>query len=112
MQRVWLGILVLASFAVNAQTTARFTLICHPDRGGIALDTYLYVDPDNSTVNGNPATITDNEITWRRENAGSEFRYSVDRKTGAMSILGFNTRTGVALSEESGTCESAVEHGG
>jgi hypothetical protein len=109
MRYLWLVIPWLAAATVNAQTNARFTLVCHPDRGGIALDTYLYVDPDNSTVNGNPATITDSEITWRRENAGSEFRYSVDRKTGAMSILGFSVKTGNALSEESGACESATE---
>jgi hypothetical protein len=107
MRYLWL--LMLASATVNAQTSARFTLVCHPDRGGIALDTYLYVDPDNSTVNGNPATITDSEITWRRENSGSEFRYSVDRKSGAMSILGFSAKTGNALSEETGACESAAE---
>ncbi len=110
MQQAWLGILLLASLTVNAQSSTRFTLVCHPDRGGIALDTYLYVDPDNSTVNGDPATITDGEITWRRENSGSEFRYSVNRKTGAMSILGFNIKTGKALPEDNGTCISATEH--
>jgi hypothetical protein len=109
MRYILLMILWSASVTGHAQANARFTLVCHPDRGGIALDTYLYVDPENSTVNGNPATITDSEITWRRENSGSEFRYSIDRKTGAMSILGFSAKTGNALSEETGACESATE---
>ena len=56
MRQVCLWMLLLTSLGVNAQDNARFTLICHPDRGGIALDTYLYVDPGSSTVNGDAAS--------------------------------------------------------
>jgi len=109
MQHLWLGILLLGSLTANAQDNPRFNLICHADRGGIALDTYLYVDPERATVNGEPASITDEEITWRRETEGTEFRYSVNRKSGAMSVTGFDKKSGRVFSTEDRTCESTTE---
>ena len=110
MRQACLWMLLLTSLSVNAQENPRFTLVCHPDRGGIALDTHLYVDPGSSTVNGNAATITVEEITWRRESAGSESRYSVNRKSGAMTIVASDVRSGKTLYTDSGTCVSGAEH--
>ena len=109
MRHVLLGILFLGSPVAGAQDNSRFDLVCHADRGGIALDTYLYVDPEPATVNGEPASITDDEITWRRETEKTEFRYSVNRISGAMSVTGFDKKSGKAFSTEDRTCESTTE---
>jgi hypothetical protein len=45
----------------------------------------IQVDYDHSTVDSNPARITNSEITWRGET--DRWNYSLDRKTGDLTVI-------------------------
>lgn len=45
----------------------------------------IKVDYDHSTVDTNPATITDYKIAWRDANDG--WRYTLDLKTGDLTVI-------------------------
>jgi hypothetical protein len=45
----------------------------------------IKVDYDHSTVDTNPASITDSKIAWRDANDG--WRYTLDLKTGDLTVV-------------------------
>jgi hypothetical protein len=45
----------------------------------------IKVDFDHSTVDANPASISDNKIAWRDANDG--WNYTLDRKSGKLTVI-------------------------
>ncbi len=45
----------------------------------------ISIDYDRATVDANPADVSEGEISWRDANDG--WRYTLDRKTGALTVV-------------------------
>jgi len=72
----------LAVFAAPAQAGEVAVTCVNPASGA---SWQIAIDADRGTVDANPARITDSEIAWRDAKDG--WRYTLDRKTGKLTIV-------------------------
>lgn len=110
MRRALLGFLLLASLTAGAQSNAPFTLICQyakPEGGN--QDATFYVNPGSSTVNEYPATITDDEISWKIDTGKFISETNINRYTGKITFVGIEEPSGRRGPVISGTCTRATE---
>jgi hypothetical protein len=66
----------------NAQKGATTATCINPYSG---VTWQISIDYDRSTVDGNPARISDSEISWRNRADGSN--YTLDRKSGNLTVI-------------------------
>jgi hypothetical protein len=80
------GLLVGAAAPPPSGETA---VICSNESSGVTWQ--IRIDYDRSTVDANPARISDTEISWRDRTDG--VNYTLDRKTGKLTMV-FASATG------------------
>jgi hypothetical protein len=73
----------LAANAAGAQPQLAAALTCVNPASGATWQ--ITIDYDRSTVDSNPADVSDDEISWRDARDG--WRYTLDRKSGALTVV-------------------------
>ena len=72
-----------AANAVGAQPRPASAVTCVNPASGATWQ--ITVDYDRSTVDSNPAMVSDDEISWRDAKDG--WHYTLDRKSGALTVV-------------------------
>jgi hypothetical protein len=82
MQRLAAGICVLVLGMIAPVVAGETAINCTNLASGAKFQ--IKIDYDRSTVDSNPARISDREISWRDEN---HWNYTLDRKSGNLTIV-------------------------
>jgi hypothetical protein len=80
---------LLAAAAAAAAPSGEAAVTCSNEKSGATWQ--IRIDYDRSTVDANPARISDTEISWRDRTDGAN--YTLDRKTGKLTMV-FASATG------------------
>ncbi len=76
---------ILAPAATS--TPPQPTLVCQVEFGGSRSDANFYVDIRNGTVNGNPALITEGNISYNVPVTAGGLQIDINRYTGSINVV-------------------------
>jgi hypothetical protein len=86
ISRLWIAALAtgVAVLATNGQAQGSETVItCTNPASGASWQ--IKIDYDRRTVDANPASISDDEISWHDQADGGN--YTLDRKSGKLTVI-------------------------
>src|SRR5205809_7865304 len=103
-QRVAAALLALLVLPLSAHG-AGFALNCRiRGEGGQPIDKLVHVDPETSTINGAPATITDGRLAWEEAHEKIRLKYAVNRYTGGVLVSVRTIDNSLAPGSYTGDC--------